>query len=501
MKYFYAFIFSLFICATANAQSQNVMANTSGVVIRPTNFWSVDASNGRTGLGLGLSALTNTNTSNFRTAISLANYVTNPIIPLTNGGTGSDTDFGARSNIGLGWYVLTNTDATNFRSNIGLADYVTNPIVPITNGGLGTTNIAVARTNLGLGFSALTNTNSTNFRLSIQLSDYVTNPIIPLTNGGTGATNAATARTNLGLGLLALTNTNNSNFRTNIELGLSALTNTNTSNFRTAIGLADYVVNSVVPLANGGTGAGNATNARINLNLSWSALTNTSSGDFLVSLFGANTNPVLVSTNGSVISPNNFWQAAPISTIVQYFTSITTNTTSYASNSRNLFAHSLSTNVFGITNTIILPQNANTFAGDIATIIHRGSTSSTTVVKSGDIYANDLMVLSNRNETVEFMYEQDVWTIAENPSFTEPIFFSGTNASNNSAQSRTNLGLGLTSLTNTNTTNFQSAILFTNGPPTNTGNVTFSSAAAWMEVNVLTNGSNVTFRVPLFKSP
>jgi hypothetical protein len=58
----------------------------------------------------------------------------------------------------LTFSALTNTNVTNFRTGIGLASYVTNPIIPLTNGGTGASNIAQARTNLGLGWSALTNT-------------------------------------------------------------------------------------------------------------------------------------------------------------------------------------------------------------------------------------------------------------------------------------------------------------------------------------------------------
>jgi hypothetical protein len=52
-------------------------------------------------------------------------------------------------------------------------------------------------------------------------------------------------------------------------------------------------------------------------------------------------------------------------------------------------------------------------------------------------------------------------------------------------------------LTNTNSANFQAAVFATNTTPTNAGN--FNTHAAWMEVTVQTNGSNVSFRIPLYK--
>jgi hypothetical protein len=153
--------------------------------------------------------------------------------------------------------------------------------------------------------------------------------------------------------------------------------------------------------------------------------------------------------------------------------------------------------------------------------------------------------------------------LADNISYVEPIFFSGTNAVANVAASRTNLGLGATNnvefnqlrlggsgsmgligsagnlgfydsidaeyvlfvpadtdpveinsqwndpnvrsnlglplpaLTNTNNANFQAAVFATNSNPTNAGN--FNNHVAWMEVTVKTNGSNVSFRIPLYK--
>jgi hypothetical protein len=65
------------------------------------------------------------------------------------------------------------------------------------------------------------------------------------------------------------------------------------------------------------------------------------------------------------------------------------------------------------------------------------------------------------------------------------------------AFSRTNLGIPLPALTNTNNANFQAAVFATNSNPTNAGN--FNNHVAWMEVTVQTNGSNVSFRVPLYK--
>jgi hypothetical protein len=72
----------------------------------------------------------------------------------------------------------------------------------------------------------------------------------------------------------------------------------------------------------------------------------------------------------------------------------------------------------------------------------------------------------------------------------------------NQAVTRTNLGIPLAALTNTNNANFQAAIFNTNSVPTNSANVNavnFNTAIHWMEVNVVTNGVTNNFRIPLFK--
>ena len=287
--------------------------------------------------------------------------------------------------------------------------------------------------------------------------------------------------------------------------------------------------------------------ARTNLGLAWSALTNTNAGTSLVS----------VNTNGVVVSPTNFWQVAPIQTLVQDLTVVVTTQTNNATNARNLYIYSLATNVSGISNTIILPTNAATFAGDEVTVIHRGTTNTTTVIRQAGS-TNNLITLSRFDDAVKFIKDGE-WEFYHNISHVEPIQFSGTNASANAAASRTNLGLGITNdvqfgrvfvngvldvysgvsgavevfkpiliadrdstnavfqfevgsdaaiartnlglplaaLTNSNTTNFQAAVFQTNTAPVSAAQ--FGDRAAWMEVNVITNGSNVSFRIPLYK--
>jgi len=520
MKLLATILFSFLFIVCGSAQTRNVIVDTNSVVVQPTNFWSADASNARTKLGLGLSALTNTNTANFRTNIGLG------FAALTNTNSAN-----FRTNIGLGFSALTNTSSEGFRSAIDLSGiyredgytiFISNSsyaagivvtdedpsagyVAPIGSIGLSLNGTAtkygsdgsdwgyvlyvdkngdggLARTNIGLGA-----TNSVRFGSillyqdgeSTNAIDYGADALYfsqngvpffsldsayggtvlfekPILFGGTNAiTNTATTRTNLGLGATWLTNTNSANFRTNIDLGATWLTNTNVTNFRSSI------------------------------NLGWPALTNSNSGTRLVS----------VDTNGTVVSPTNFWQVAPIQTLVQTFVP-TVSSNSYATNARNLYVYSSTTNISGVTNTIVLPTNSATFAGDSATVTHQGSTSSVTAVKQ-DGAATNFTTISNYAESVKFIREDGQWTFYHNISFVEPVRFTDGNIELNKAESRTNLGLGYHALTNTNSTNFQASVFVTNSNPSSAAQ--FGDRAAWMEVNIITNGVPTSFRVPLYK--
>ena len=403
----------------------------------------------------------------------------------------------------------TNLAALTTRTNLGIQDFVTNPVVQVVSGGTGATNAGGARTNLGLGATNDVQFNTVNargifdgtneiidiennwlsyagFGVTFEWADTENTTYVPFAFGGTNASvNAATTRTNLGLGATWLTNTAASNFRTAIGLGASQ-----------SVAFAEVVASTSLEAGSSsntviidGDGinfghSGIASTTRTNLGLGWSALTNSNAGTSLVS----------VNTNGAVVSPTNFWQVAPIQTLVQDLTVVVTSQTNNATNARNLYVYSLATNVSGISNTILLPTNTATFAGDEVTVIHRGNTNTTTVIRQAGS-TNNLITLSRFDEAVKFIKDGE-WEFYHNISYVEPIQFSGTNASDNIAASRTNLGLPLTALTNSNTANFQAAVFQTNTTPIGSA---FNTIVAWMEVNVFTNGSNTSFRVPLFK--
>ena len=548
---------------------------------------ALTASDFRSAIGLGSSATnaetafqpSSTNLTNLsvNNGSGLTNIIISNVVGLqsslngklpTNGSASGLTDFvgttnaaTARTNLGLGWSALTNTDATNFRNAIGL------------------------------GATWLTNTNVTNFRTAIQAAPATLdvgiadkargiwdNPneeyglIINDNEVSINSGSASPFRSALGIPWSGLTNTNAVGFRNALEIG--------TTNSLTIAGIT---AQNITVTAGGGiilqSVITNAASFRTNIGIPWSGLTNTNSSTFQASLFGINTNPVLVNTNGEVVSPTNFWQVAPI--VTRFVESQpTTNQTTNITAARNLHIHSLAISTVGVTNTIALPTT-NSFDGDIALVVHQGPTSSVTAVRTAGA-ATNLVTLNQFDEAVELVYYNNVWQFNHNRSFVEPIYFSGTNAAANAAASRTNLGiplaaltntnaanfrtaiglgatnnvefnelrlggsgsmglvgsagnigfydsidaeyvlfipadtdpveinsqwndpnvrsnlgLPLPALTNTNNANFQAAVFATNSNPTNAGN--FNNHVAWMDVTIQTNGSNVSFRVPLYK--
>jgi hypothetical protein len=542
----------LSLVVSGAAQTRNVVAGTNGAVVSPTNFWSADVSNARTGLGLGTAAtnpasafqpsslvlsnlsssnggeLTNLTGANITGTVALASNVTGTIA-ISNGGSGATTAGGARTNFGLTFSALTNSDSNSFRSAIGLgiSNSVSFENVSAINGSI----------------KVLEGTNEV-VLLNSDEASYFANPINFLNTNALNLT-----RDHLGLKRIVTIDQGQSGWITVIY------DDTNATNPIIVVG-GQAGVTLYGPIIFGG--AATVTNralSRTNLGLGWSALTNTNTSGFNASLYGSGTNPVLYSTNGEVVSPTNFWQVAPIVTRFVEFDPATNATTNIVA-ARNLHIHSLAISRTGVTSTIALPIT-NSFDGDIALVVHQGPTSSVTAVRTAGA-ATNLVTMNQFEQTVEFVFYNNVWQFNHNQSFVEPIFFSGTNATANAAASRTNLGLGTTNdvafnnistdgyletynvlistngmitfygtnsgfqfsagalasqfredlqiplaaLTNTNSANFQAAIFNTNSTPTNGANVNavnFNTAIHWMEVNVVTNGVTNNFRIPLFK--
>jgi hypothetical protein len=282
MKYILSLIISGALVVSGFGQTRNVLVGTNNAVVQPTNFWSADSSNARSGLGLGTAAtnpatafqpsslvlsnlalsngfnLTNISVSGVVGALATNGNATNltnfPANLLrTNGNAAGLTNFPASllttNGNGAG---LTNLTAANITGTVALASNLSSPLA-LTNGGTGATNAATARTNLGLGNVGQFAFDGTNNAVYVLTNFVVTNNnayfgVSQVYHAFFGSTNTGFANNLGGVGYfhngsnIWYVNTNGLEFnspsvvRSNLGLSLAALTNTNASNFRTAIG-------------------------------------------------------------------------------------------------------------------------------------------------------------------------------------------------------------------------------------------------------------------------
>ena len=452
MKSILTIVIFLSLVVSGATQTRNVVVGTNGAVVSPTNFWSADVTNARSGLGLGSAA--------------------------TSASTAFQPSSATLSNLAVGNGVnLTNITATVVGTNI-----------PITN---------VIGLQTALDGKLATNGNTTGTASNVT-------GVVALVNGGTAGTNAASARTSLGAttvggNIFTLANPDEIRFlRLNANSSVSALT---AADFRTAIGVS--------------TGVGTVTSVGMTVPaiFSLSTPTITSSGTFALTLANQTSRQVFIAPNGGGIPAfrgveSDDLPSLAISKITGLQTALdgklatggtatlATNVTgivalanggtggSNATTARTgLGATTVGENIFTLLNPSavrFLRLNADNTASalsdsDFRTAIGLGTaaTNPTTAFQPSSTVLSNLSS-SNGASLTNIPVAGVVGALATNGSaaglanfptvalasnVTGTIAISnGGSGSTTAGGARTNLGLGATWLTNTNVTNFRSAI-------------------------------------------
>jgi opacity protein-like surface antigen len=181
MKTFLLTLLLAALCLAASAEAQVVKAlgynTTNGQIVAATNVvWTnafsfstnTVAAEVRANLGLGAVWLTNTNVTNFRTAIGLGE-ANSPTFDGIN--VGADVDITLYGMIGYGAEIdLEERDLTagsGYDWNLGNSGMNSVGAISFAN----TTNAATTRTNLGIPWAGLTNVNANAFLTALLVNE------------------------------------------------------------------------------------------------------------------------------------------------------------------------------------------------------------------------------------------------------------------------------------------------------------------------------------------
>jgi hypothetical protein len=550
---FISFVLGVLVTLTTTSFAQTartvMVQSNSGVLLFPTNLWSANANAARAGLslaahatnpvvplanggsgatnaaaartnyGLAWSGLTNADAASFRSALGLGTAATNAAVAfqpsslalsnLTAGNGSALTNLSVSNVTGLqvtlDSKLATNGSAaglTNFPANVlatngsaaGLTNFPANVLV--TNGSAaGLTNFpaVLLRTNGNAGgltnlqASALvgvipaTNISSVNFS---NLSG-----TLLISSGGTGATNAFGARSNLGLPLAALTNVDNASFLTALfgagtnavlvdsngvvvsptnfwQTGLPpivlyqeavaasnsvvAVSNSRIAQFYSLLPTITGITNTIQLPTNGVATGDQVTVVHRGGANTLTAVRSENSTNNLLAMTNSNEAVLFIYREGAWRLGDNLWQAGPLS-----FAGTNASANIAVTRSNLGLGTGMTASFSNVTLAGYQGVGAVLVGFDSSGTMFRHSNIST-VVGVTNMLGNIAGVVTN-------------WSLG---------------------QTRTNLGLGWSALTNTDATNFQAAVFTTNTAPTNTTNV-----VGWTTLRIGTN----TFRVPLYQ--
>jgi hypothetical protein len=522
-------------------------SNVSGVVaITNGGSGATTAGGARTNFGLG-----STNAVAFSNLALSSGVATN--LPLTLGST--NRGFYATSGPeristvvgGVGaLQVFSNSVETG--SGIGLSvsgvgSFSTNIQIggPLSFSGANASNNANAtRTNLGLGWSALTNSNAGVSLVSVDTNGEVVSPtnfwqVAPIVtrfvefDPATNATTNIVAARNLHIHSLAISRTGvtstialptTNSFDGDIALVVHQGPTSSVTAVRTAGAGTNLVTlnqfdeavefvyynnvwqfnhnrSFVEPIYFSGTNAAvNAAASRTNLGLG-NIFTN------VVSIFNSNTavfiNTNLIATNGAGLFTNLQTDYFEIGDYIFVADSTNTNTIVFEDPSQKTnFTHGLG---LGPTNSVTFASLTITNSTDNLVASLEGGSSGFPL----EIYSTDEQLetgYGSNNFAIGvggFGFQIKYGTNSSDWGYPVLTSLGGTNLlqPSNVTNFRSAIGIPLPALTNTNNANFQAAVFNTNAAPT--PSVNFGDAVAWLEITVQTNGTNASFRIPLYE--